>query len=113
MPSFHDQQRRPTEPPACSVEPEWVDRQVAGELGLSVGQVVVLTRLAQGWTHERIARAVDMSPGSVRNRAVELFARLEAHNAAEAVAKAYDSGLLRTRAARVEAARAAGLQVAS
>ena len=91
--------------------PDWVDADLASEHGLTRRQLDILAGIAKGWTNTEIGRALFLSDDTVHTHAKALFKRLQVGNRAGAVAMAYDVGILRTRAMRVEWARAAGLRV--
>lgn len=92
---------------------EWVDPAQARAHHLTRRQVDILAGIAKGFTNAEIGRALFLSEDTVNTHARGLFRRLQVSSRAAAVAMAYDCGVLRTRAMRVERARAAGLRVAS
>lgn len=90
---------------------EWVDTDQARNHHLTRRQVDILAGIAKGFTNAEIGRALFLSEDTVNTHARGLFRRLQVTTRAAAVAVAYDVGVLRTRAARMERARAAGLRV--
>lgn len=93
--------------------PDWVDLAVARGCGLTVRHCEVLMGVARGSTDSVIARSLGLAEDTVNTHLRGLFRKLGVSSRAAAVAVAYDSGVLRTRAQRVAVARAAGLRVAS
>jgi len=91
--------------------PYWVDPVVALEHGLTRRQQEILAGIAKGMTNAEIAAALFLSEDTVHTHAKGLFRKLRVGNRAASVAMAYDVGLLRTRAARIAAAQAAGCRV--
>ncbi|MFZ0215766.1 MAG: response regulator transcription factor, partial [Candidatus Dormiibacterota bacterium] len=63
--------------------------------GLSERERQVLELIARGRSNEQIANALVLSPGTVRNYASSVFAKLHVANRAEAVIKAREAGLPR------------------
>jgi DNA-binding NarL/FixJ family response regulator len=90
---------------------DWVDQHIAKQHKLTSRQVDILAGIAKGMTYTEIGAALFLSRETVHTHAKALFRRLGVNGGSAAVAVAYDFGLLRTRAMRVERARAAGLQV--
>lgn len=96
-----------------SAESDWIDPCAAQAHGLTPRQCDVLEGVARGWTDALIARGLHLSTDTVNTHLRGLFRKLGTSNRAAAVAVAYDTGVLRTRAQRISQARAAGLRVAS
>jgi DNA-binding NarL/FixJ family response regulator len=90
---------------------EWIDADQADDHRITRRQRDILAGIAKGWTNAEIGRALFLSEDTVNTHARGLFRRLQVSSRAAAVAVAYDVGVLRTRAMRVERARAAGLRV--
>jgi DNA-binding NarL/FixJ family response regulator len=85
-------------PSATAVEPEaeQSDRRTARDgATLTDRQQVVLGHLERGLTNKEIARALGISPATVRAHVSALLAALGATNRTEAIRLARDSGLLR------------------
>jgi len=92
--------------------PEWVDAELAAAYGVTKRQQDILVGIAKGAMNAEIARALFLSEDTVHTHVRGLFRKLKVGNRAAAVAVSYDLGILRTRAMRVERARASGLRVA-
>jgi DNA-binding NarL/FixJ family response regulator len=93
--------------------PEWIDTELATTYGITPRQRDILIGIAKGMTNAEIARALFLSEDTVNTHTRGLFRNLKAPNRASAVAVAYDFAILRTRAMRIELAKAAGLRVAA
>ncbi|WP_226637649.1 response regulator transcription factor [Brevundimonas poindexterae] len=63
-------------------------------LGLTGQEMRVLTALAAGGANKDIARALGLSPNTVKTHLAHLFAKLEAGTRTEAVGRARDLGLI-------------------
>lgn len=61
---------------------------------LTPGELLVLTRIADGRTHESIARELGVSRRRVTQVGTAAYVKLGARNAPHAVAIAYRTGLL-------------------
>jgi DNA-binding NarL/FixJ family response regulator len=90
---------------------DWVDQHLAKEYELTSRQTDILTGIAKGMTYPEIGAALFLSRETVHTHAKALYRKLGVNGGSAAVAVAYDFGLLRTRAVRVERAKAAGLRV--
>lgn len=66
----------------------------AAALGLTRQEVKVLERLAAGQSNKEIARALGISPNTVKTHAANLFSKLEVSRRTQAVRKARDLHLL-------------------
>lgn len=67
---------------------------IAAGLGISPRELEVLGHLAAGSTTKEIARALDLSPNTVKTHTARLFEKLAATNRTQASAKARHLGLL-------------------
>jgi DNA-binding CsgD family transcriptional regulator len=65
-----------------------------GEPRLSDRELEVIRLLAGGWTTLDVARAMSISPKTVENHKQRIFVKLDARNAAHAVARAVRLGLV-------------------
>lgn len=83
---------------------DWVDITIAEEYGLTPRQLHVLAGIAKGLTNAQIGRHLYLSEDTIKTHAKALYLRLGASDRASAVAMAYDFGIFRTRAARVDRA---------
>lgn len=63
-------------------------------LGISPRETEVLELLAKGAANKVIARALDISPNTVKTHVTRLLEKLEANNRTEAIAKARELRLL-------------------
>ena len=96
---------------------DWVDHDLAAQYNLTPRQIDILAGLAKGMTRGEIGRALYLSEDTICTHSVALYRRLGvsghvgATGGTAAVAVAYDIGILRTLAVRIERARAAGLRV--
>lgn len=57
-------------------------------LGLTPRECQVLERLASGQSNKELARALDISPNTVKTHVARLYAKLEVRNRVEAIEKA-------------------------
>ena len=89
----------------------WVNTDLARSLGITARQVDVLAGMAKGWTNPTIARHMRLSEDTVKTHIKAVLRNLHVDCRTAAVAMAYDLGVFRTRALRIEHARAAGLRV--
>jgi len=64
----------------------------AGVAGLTGREMEVLRLLARGWGNKRIAEELVISEGTVKNHVTSIYARLNVHSRAEAVAWAWEHG---------------------
>lgn len=85
----------------------WVDETVAAGLGITPRLCDLLCGAACGMGNAEIGRLHFITENTVKTQMRRLFAKLEAKDRAEAVALAYEHGILRTPAVRlaVQAAR--------
>lgn len=67
---------------------------VAAGLGISPRELEVLDALAKGLTTKEIARALAVSPNTVKTHTARLFEKLPASNRTQATARARDLGLI-------------------
>jgi len=73
----------------------WARRESAappGVGGLTGREMEVLRLLARGWGNKRIAEELVISEGTVKNHVTSIYARLNVHSRAEAVAWAWEHG---------------------
>lgn len=78
-----------------SPPPDFVRNERAlASLGISPREVEVLDLLAQGAANKVIARALEISPNTVKTHVARLFEKLGASNRTEAIAKARELRLL-------------------
>lgn len=59
---------------------------------LSARELTVAQHVAAGWIHKEIARALNISPATVRNHVQAIHERIGVHNNAELVAQLKDAG---------------------
>lgn len=64
-------------------------------LGISPRELAVLEQLAAGRSNKEIARALDVSPNTVKTHVARLYEKLDARRRTDAIAKARALGLLR------------------
>ena len=62
--------------------------------GLTDRELGVLRLIAQGWDNVRIADALCIAVGTVKNHVISIYARLNVSSRAEAVAWAWQHGLM-------------------
>ena len=67
---------------------------VAAGLGISPRELEVLGAIARGLTTKEIARALDVSPNTIKTHTQRLFAKLPATTRTGATARARDLGLI-------------------
>lgn len=65
---------------------------MAATLQLSPRQREILVLMARGLTYREIARSLGVSPGTVRSHKQDIFAKLGAVNAPNAIARAISTG---------------------
>ena len=63
-------------------------------LGISPRELEVLRGLADGLSNKEIARALDVSPNTVKTHVARLFEKLEVNRRTEAIGRARELGLL-------------------
>jgi DNA-binding CsgD family transcriptional regulator len=68
--------------------------QALASLGISPRELEVLQSLARGLSNKEIARALGVSPNTVKTHVARLFEKLDASNRAHAIARARDFGIL-------------------
>jgi DNA-binding NarL/FixJ family response regulator len=62
--------------------------------GMTEREMDVLRLMAQGWDNQRIADTLNISEGTVKNHVTNLYDKIEVHSRAEAVAWAWQQGLM-------------------
>lgn len=67
---------------------------VQAALGISARELEVLHALARGLANKEIARALGVSPNTVKTHLARLFEKLAAANRTQAIAKARELGIL-------------------
>ncbi len=72
----------------------WARGRQPALAGITERELDVLRLMAQGWDNQRIAEALSISEGTVKNHATNLYDKLEVHSRAEAVAWAWQQGLM-------------------
>ena len=68
-----------------------------GVAGLTEREVEVLRLLARGWDNARIAEELCIAEGTVKNYVTSIYAKLNVGSRAEAVAWAWQHGVMRIR----------------
>jgi len=68
-----------------------------GVAGLTEREVEVLRLLARGWDNARIAEELVVSEGTVKNHVTSIYAKLNVHSRAQAVAWAWEHGVMGKR----------------
>jgi DNA-binding CsgD family transcriptional regulator len=68
--------------------------QAQAALGISARERAVLEQLAAGRSNKEIARALGVSPNTVKTHVARLYEKLEASRRTEAIARARELGLL-------------------
>ena len=79
---------------AAPVPPFAGNPQAQAALGISPRELDVLKALADGRSNKEIARALDVSPNTVKTHVSRLFEKLGARRRTDAINKARDLGLL-------------------
>lgn len=69
--------------------------QAVAALGISPRELDVLHALAGGQSNKEIARALNISPNTVKTHVARLYEKLEAERRTDAIAKARALGILR------------------
>jgi DNA-binding CsgD family transcriptional regulator len=69
--------------------------RVLQTLGVSDREYEVLALVAEGRSNKEIARALDVSPNTVKTHIANLFEKLEARRRTEAILRARELGILR------------------
>jgi DNA-binding CsgD family transcriptional regulator len=69
--------------------------QAVAKLGISGRELEVLEALARGQANKEIARALSVSPNTVKTHVARLYEKLGAARRTDAVARARDLGILR------------------
>lgn len=67
---------------------------VQAALGISARELEVLQALARGLANKEIARALGVSPNTVKTHLARLFGKLAAANRTQAIARARELGIL-------------------
>jgi len=62
---------------------------------LTEREVEVLRLMAKGWSNQRIAEDLSISEGTVKNHVMNIYTKLGVHSRAEAVAWAWQKGLVK------------------
>ena len=65
-----------------------VNEAAIRSLGLTPRECQILERLASGQSNKELARALDISPNTVKTHVARLYAKLEVRNRVEAIEKA-------------------------
>ena len=81
--------------PVMAKATAWARRETApppGVAGLTGREMEVLRLLARGWDNARIAEELVISEGTVKNHVTSIYAKLNVHSRAEAVAWAWEHG---------------------
>jgi DNA-binding CsgD family transcriptional regulator len=68
--------------------------KAVSSLGISPRELMVLTEIAAGRSNKEIARALDVSPNTVKTHATRLFEKLGATRRTDAVNKARELGIV-------------------
>lgn len=68
--------------------------QARAALKLSPRELAVLEALAAGQSNKEIARALDVSPNTIKTHVANLFAKLEVRRRTEAIARARALGIM-------------------
>lgn len=68
--------------------------RVVATLGISPRELAVLEQLAAGRSNKEIARALHVSPNTIKTHIARLFEKLEAQRRTEAIARARALGIL-------------------
>lgn len=80
--------------------PGWVNVERAEECGLTPRMQDVLVHLACGMTYAQTGQALHLAEDTIRKHVKRMLVLVKARNATEAVALAYDCGVLRTAVER-------------
>ena len=72
----------------------WARGKRPGIAGLTEREIDVLRPLAQGWDNQRIAQALNITEGTVKNHVTNVYDKIGVHTRAEAVAWAWQQGLV-------------------
>ena len=65
-----------------------VNHAAVRSLGLTQRECDIMRRLVSGQSNKELARALDISPNTVKTHLASLYAKLEVHNRVEAIEKA-------------------------
>ena len=71
-----------------------INRAAIRSLGLTKRECEILERLASGQSNKELARALDISPNTVKTHLASLYAKLEVRNRIEAIEKARSLALI-------------------
>lgn len=82
--------------------PDWVDHDLAAANGITPQWIDVLRYMAIGHTNAQIGAALHLPEDTVKSRITVMLRHMQARHRAEAVALAYDWGILRNAAMRAE-----------
>ena len=85
--------------------PQWIDVARARECGLTDRMQDILVHLARGMTYAQTGQALHLAEDTIRAHVWRMLVLVSARNATEAVALAYDCGVLRTAVEREWRAR--------
>jgi NarL family two-component system response regulator LiaR len=81
---------------AAKVMKEALGKEEAEEaIPLSERELEVLRLMAKGWSNKRIAEDLSITEGTVKNHVTNIYAKLWVHSRAEAVAWAWQQGLVK------------------
>jgi len=69
--------------------------EVEEAIPLTERELEVLRLVAKGWSNQRIAEDLSISEGTVKNHVMNIYTKLEMHSRAEAVAWAWQQGLVK------------------
>jgi DNA-binding CsgD family transcriptional regulator len=79
-------------PPAAPFAP---NTRVQQTLGVSARELEVLELLASGRSNKEIARALDVSPNTIKTHVASLYGKLEVKRRTEAIRRARELGMIR------------------
>lgn len=71
-----------------------INRAAIRSLGLTKRECEILERLASGQSNKELARALEISPNTVKTHLASLYAKLEVRNRIEAIEKARSLALI-------------------
>jgi DNA-binding NarL/FixJ family response regulator len=80
--------------------PGWVDVDKARQYGLTPRMQDILTHLATGHTYAQTGRSLGLAEDTIRKHVKKMLRLVNARNSLNAVAIAYDAGVLRTAVER-------------
>jgi DNA-binding CsgD family transcriptional regulator len=70
------------------------NKPAQASLGISERELEVLTLIAAGQTNKQIAKALDVSPNTVKTHVASLFGKLDARRRTEAILRARELGMI-------------------